>query len=704
MKKCKQWMLAAILFCGSMGFYSCTDANDNPVGPVNPSVDPVTQESYINDQLMDRSVKPGDSFYDFALGTWLKNHDGDDQGLTNNVGALQNAILQEQFFNSSDPVVQHLVAYADKKADMTELLSILVDLFMNEDGSEAEPTRQEFLTTLAKLVDLGYTPMVKCALNTNQGRFVRVLTAGDPDKNLQNKMELDEDLAVEYIKGILANLQKAASDIDEMDGDDDDEDDEEDLDAIAQEIIKIEKVVANAQNKMYSDDLRLRQLATPKRALKPSQLPARSRGTDGITEADVYQALGITDDNSLVDEMVQPVIDLILTEDVKTLNSYLNYHVIASYIDLVADNSEDFGDFGDLEDLGDLGDFGGFGDYQYPSDDNVRESLYETLQKKAPELLSRVDYAVLAEDIDIEGCRTLMEQMRTLMDQRISALDWMSEATKSAARQKLAAMKFNIGLPNAQPGEQLRLTGETLLEDVQQLRQQRQQALMNLVGKPIADLGWDMMLQYISLGTVNAMYAINLNQLFILPAFLGNSLFPKDNEVMRYAVTHVFGHEMCHGFDANGANYDENGTVRDWWAPADLNKFLSLQQQMVELYNQLWQCDGVHANGLFTLEENMADLGGVRLAFELYRQKLVADGLNIEEMNHQLREFFLHFALIWQEDPSQDDLMEALTDDEHSTGRNRIIGITRLMDEWYELFNVTDGQWYLNPSDRVKIW
>lgn len=694
----KQWMLAAILFCGSMGFYSCTDVNDNPVSPEKPSVDPVTQESYINNQLMDRLVKPGDSFYDFALGSWLKNHDGDDQGLTANLNILQSEILKEEFFNSSDPVVQHLVAYADKKADMTELLSILVDLFMNEDGSEAEPTRQEFLTTLAKLVDLGYTPMVKCALNTNQGHFVRVLTAGDPDKNLQNKMELDEDVAVNYIKGILANLQKTASDDDETDGDDDDEDDEEDLDAIAQEIIKIEQVVAAAQNKMYSDDLRLRQIATLKRALKPSQLPARSRGKDGITEADVYQALGITDDNSLVDEMVQPVIDLILNEDVKTLNSYLNYHVMASYIDLVADNSEVPDDFGDF------GDFGGFGDYEYPSDDNVRESLYETLQKKAPELLSRVDYLALAEGIDIEGCRTLMEQMRTLMDQRISALDWMSEATKSAARQKLAAMKFNIGLPNAQPGEQLRLTGETLLEDVQQLRQQRQQALMNLVGKPIADLGWDMMLQHIPLGTVNAMYAINLNQLFILPAFLGNSLFPKDNEVMRYAVTHVFGHEMCHGFDANGANYDENGTVRDWWAPADLTKFLSLQQQMVELYNQLWQCDGVHANGQFTLEENMADLGGVRLAFELYRQKLVADGLNIEEMNHQLREFFLHYALLWQEDPSQDDLMEALTDDEHSTGRNRIIGITRLMDEWYELFNVTDGQWYLNPSDRVKIW
>lgn len=100
----------------------------------------------------------------------------------------------------------------------------------------------------------------------------------------------------------------------------------------------------------------------------------------------------------------------------------------------------------------------------------------------------------------------------------------------------------------------------------------------------------------------------------------------------------------------------------------------------------------------------MADLGGVRLAFEIYKQKLTADGLNREAANHQLREFFLHYALLWQGDSSTEALAQQLAEDSHSASHNRIIGITRLMDEWYDLFNVTDGQWYLSPADRVKIW
>lgn len=108
-----------------------------------------------------------------------------------------------------------------------------------------------------------------------------------------------------------------------------------------------------------------------------------------------------------------------------------------------------------------------------------------------------------------------------------------------------------------------------------------------------------------------------MNQLFILPAFISSTIFPADNEMMRYATATIFGHEMCHGFDASGANYDENGSLKNWWAPSDKTKFEELQQQMIERYNELWQYEGVHADGKFTLNENMADLGGVRLSFEL---------------------------------------------------------------------------------------
>ena len=661
-------MIAAILtISGAMVFSGCTD--DDDLG--KSGVDPVTQESYVNDKLMDRSVKPGDSFYDFALGTWLKTHGEDDNGLCPNLNSMQMQSLLFAFMASNDALVSHLNNhvtddYTEEQA-LEEIVGILKTLDIGDgngikNSDFAERTRQEFVDYLGNLIDAGFSPLVTRSIGTNDGRFIKVLTAGSYNKELQKAIKQGSDAdAVAVIDQALSKVMAEGEEL---------------PDGVAESILAIENALVAAENEQYSDDLRVRQHATPIRPLKASAHVARSRGADNMTAGDIYKDLGVAED--WVDPKAKAIIDIILNEEVPTLCYYLCFNVLTEFDSLIPDEED-------------------------PEFD-LKANVFEKLLKSAPEIVSRVDYNVLKDSYDAEGCQTMMEQMRTVMDQRIAALDWMSDATKAAARKKLAAMKFNIGLPPTRPGESLELDGTNLIEDMTQLMSQRAEAFMALVDKPVAENGWNFMLQVNNIGDFQAMYVPILNQLFILPAFIGKELFPKDNEVMRYAVAHVFGHEMCHGFDADGAKYDENGTQKDWWAPADLAKFQSFQQQMVTLYNQLWQYDGMHADGQFTLEENMADLGGVRLAFELYRQKLTADGLSKEDMDHQLREFFLHYALIWQADPSQEELMEALTDDEHSTNRNRIIGITRLMDEWYELFNVTDGQWYLNPTDRVKIW
>lgn len=678
-------MLGAILtLCAAPLFTGCTDNIDNPVEPAEPIVDPVTQEEYENDDLMDRTVKPGDSFWQFALGTWLKNHDEEDAGLQGNLILNHCSMLSSAFMESSDPLVQKLLDEADNLGTedyMNQLFSIMFDLDIAAD-SDTPPSRKQLVELLAKMVDSGYSPLVKRTINTDDGVFVRVLTSGENSAKVVEALQSGDD-PVEAIKEILSMVSSFS---------DDPEEDDEDLDVLAQKILEIEETVGMAHNDQYADDLRLRQIATPKRDQRASQFRARRRAADGLTVEDICQALGVTDDYSVVDEQLEPIFTLLLEEDVETLASYLVFYIASQYYDLMP---IDWSEYGDIF---------GMGSGYMNLGNGVKESLYTLLSTKAPELISRVDYMVMKDDIDIEGCRTLMEQMRTLMDGRIAANDWMSDATKGAAREKLAAMKFNIGVPDEQPGASFELIGENLLENVQQLRQQRQRQMMALVGKPVANHGWDFAMQFMTLGTYNAMYAPFLNQLFILPAFLSDGIFPKDNEPMRYATAMVFGHEMCHGFDANGSNYDAEGSIIDWWTPADRTEFEQRQQQMVTLYDQLWQYDGVHADGKMTLTENMADMGGVRLAFELYKQKLSTDGLNTEATNHQLREFFLHYVLFWQEDASADALQDQLEDDEHSANHNRIIGITRLMDEWYDLFRVTDGQWYLTPAERVRIW
>jgi predicted metalloendopeptidase len=173
----------------------------------------------------------------------------------------------------------------------------------------------------------------------------------------------------------------------------------------------------------------------------------------------------------------------------------------------------------------------------------------------------------------------------------------------------------------------------------------------------------------------------------------------------RYATFYVFAHELCHGFDAKGSQFDGEGCAKDWWAPSDKQKFESKQQQMVDRFNELWAYEGQHANGEKTLGENMADLGGVRLSFELFKDLLVEKGYYGESYKHMLREYFMHYAQVWKEnDRGLDGYVEQYKSDVHSSSANRVNGITRIMDEWYDLFMVKSGDNYVAPADRPHIW
>jgi predicted metalloendopeptidase len=186
-------------------------------------------------------------------------------------------------------------------------------------------------------------------------------------------------------------------------------------------------------------------------------------------------------------------------------------------------------------------------------------------------------------------------------------------------------------------------------------------------------------------------------------------MYPQSDEeedmLRRYATSYVFAHELCHGFDSKGSQYDGEGYMKDWWAPSDKQKFEVKKQQMVDRFNELWAYEGQHANGEKTLGENMADLGGVRLSFELFKDLLVEKGYYGESYKHMLREYFMHYAQVWKEnDRGLDGYVEQYKSDVHSSSANRVNGITRIMDEWYDLFMVKSGDNYVAPADRPHIW
>lgn len=674
--KLNSFFVCAAILSSSFFLTSCEDIlgpKENPspiVIPGVPTTNTSTTPTYVNAALMDFSVKPGDSFYHYALGNWLANHDKSDEGLVENLTNSQTAELKAAFYSSTDEVVSYFTqcindSYTETQA-LNDILIFLKDMGLSDgngimDADMSILTLNDVLTALGNLQTAGFSPLLKRVVNTYNGQFTKVLTSGSPSENTINTYNASgAEAAKDWIKYKLSKLQEDKTEVISDD--------------IITAILTIETILQNYKNPQYSSDIQERQHAKPVAPLKVSDIRARTR----TAATDVYTAFDVTED--YVDPNAKTIIDnYILTGfDAKTLGYFICYKVLSELESIIPD----------------------------PSDEkfNLKDNLYTKLSTAAPQIINRVDYEELKDKCDIEGCAYMMEQLRQVMDQRIANLEWMGDETKAKAREKLAAMLFNIGVPENKPAQSLTLNGATLIQNVLQLYQQREATGLALVGQSIANLGWDYYMLDATIGTFNAFYMPNLNQLIILPAFVSSTMFPSNDEYMRYATATVFAHEISHGFDASGSQFNKQGTMEDWWAAADKTQFAALQDQMKERFNELWQYDGVHADGVQTLDENMADLGGVRIAFELYRLNMIAAGYQQDIIDYKLCEFFLHYAYSWASDPTVEELDQLLKNDTHSANHNRVNGILRLMDEWYDLFEVTDGVNYLDPDKRVEIW
>ena len=315
------------------------------------------------------------------------------------------------------------------------------------------------------------------------------------------------------------------------------------------------------------------------------------------------------------------------------------------------------------------------------------------------------------QNIHKEECSRIMADMRQLFDERISKLDWMSDATKQAARQKLAAMKFSFGYPD-QWNEEFspEVYGDDLMEAVIYLRVFQTECTLKVLGKSAHDCIWEYFTSNTPFYLDNAFYHPMSNMLVILPSWLTDIRFSEEESDARcFATSFCFGHEMSHGFDASGSKFDSEGVYQNWWAPEDTVKFKNKQQEMIELYSQLVIHDSLYVDGAQSLTENMADLGGVTLSLELYKKQLQEQGYSQKGIDEQLKKFFLSYAQIWKStnvlDKEYLDRHFATKNEPHADDHIRINGIARLMDDWYRIYNVTEDQkLYVAPDKRVKIW
>ncbi|QSX39959.1 M13 family metallopeptidase [Shewanella cyperi] len=297
----------------------------------------------------------------------------------------------------------------------------------------------------------------------------------------------------------------------------------------------------------------------------------------------------------------------------------------------------------------------------------------------------------------------LVENLRGAYADSIDELSWMSTDTKAAAKDKLTKFNPKIGYPNKwQDYSKLDIKGDDLVGNVMRAAVVEHNRGLDKLGAPIDRDEWHMTPQ-----TVNAYYNPTMNEIVFPAAILQPPFFnmEADDAVNYGGIGAVIGHEMGHGFDDQGAKFDGEGNMRDWWTEQDLKEFAARGKALVEQYNGYAVFDDLNVNGELTLGENIGDLSGITIAYKAYKKSLngkeapVIDGLTGDER------FFIGFTQIWRGKMKEEALRNRVATDPHSPGKFRALGSLSNMPEFYNTFGVKESDaMYIAPEKRVKIW
>ncbi len=297
----------------------------------------------------------------------------------------------------------------------------------------------------------------------------------------------------------------------------------------------------------------------------------------------------------------------------------------------------------------------------------------------------------------------LVSNLRKAFAKRINALDWMSDATKQKALAKLAAFRPKIGYPdNWKNYDGLNIDAATYFENVVNMGKWNYEFMISQLGKPVDRERWGM-----TPPTVNAYYNATLNEIVFPAGILQFPFFDAaaDDAVNYGGIGAVIGHEMSHGFDDNGSKYDADGTLRNWWTQEDSLKFVAKTKALGAQFDGYTIQDTIHVNGKLTMGENIGDLGGLNVAYEAF--KMTAQGQSKKKIDGFTpdQRFFLAWAQVWRGNILAPTAAQLILTDSHSPGPYRTIGAPVNMDAWYKAFNVQpEDKLYKKPEDRIRIW
>lgn len=297
----------------------------------------------------------------------------------------------------------------------------------------------------------------------------------------------------------------------------------------------------------------------------------------------------------------------------------------------------------------------------------------------------------------------LVKNLQTALGERIDAQEWMSNSTKIRAHEKLATFHVKVGYPDKwKDYSKLEIKNDSYWANVCRASEWGFNDMYSRIGKPVDKDEWLMTPQ-----TVNAYYNPSTNEICFPAAILQPPFFNMEaDDAANYgAIGVVIGHEMTHGFDDQGRQFDKDGNLTDWWAPGDADRFKERAQVMVDFFNKIEVLPGLQANGELTLGENLADHGGLNVAYLAFQNATKDAPLGVVDGFTPEQRFFLAYATLWAGNIRDEQIRVYTKSDPHSLGKWRVNGALPHIQAWYDAFHITPSDpLYVAPENRVNVW
>ena len=685
-----------------------TAANTSTDAAAKPQVD--KNPPPLDPSNMDTSVKPGDDFYQFANGGWVKKNPVPPEfsrwASFNELAEKNNDALHEICEKISGGNAPADAAKDSKKPKTSEKpagpeVQKVGDFYasgMNEssiDAAKAEPLademkridaikdRKDVLKEIGRFHSMQLRAFFFFVSGQDDKDSTKIIAQahqgglGLPDRDYYTKEdEASKKIRDQYVEHVTKMLTLAGAPADQAAND-------------ARKIMALETSLA----KPARTRVELRDPQKNYNKMKPAELQALMPDWNWT---DYFQEIKLPnpgDINVGQPDFFKAANEVFKTTSIDDWKVYLRWHLLRGMAETL---SSDF-----------VNESFRFYEATLRGTKQIKPRWKRVATKTDDELGEALGKLYVAEKFPPEAKARALEMVNNLKEalaDRIKSNDWMDQPTKDQALKKLAAFQVKIGYPDKwRDYSALKIDRSSYAQNVMRANLFEMDRLLKKIGKPVDRTEWG-----ITPPTVNAYYNPNMNEIVFPAGILQPPFFdPKADDAVNYGgMGAVIGHEMTHGFDDQGRQFDAVGNLRDWWSKASSDEYDKRRKVVVAQYAAYEPIAGQHINGELTQGENIADIGGVKLAFTAFKKAQAKKGPQptIDGFTPEQR-FFLGYAQIWRNTQRDEDLKLRLNTDPHSPGRFRTIGPLSNFDEFQKAFNIPEGSPMMRPADqRVNIW